>query len=210
MTDNRTTELLCELLDERGVKWWEGEDERKTHWEANGLTWEYFNDENGDAWLGFLGVCESDVTPEQAIAATLGSERVAELEAENERLRKAGYEIGYHDAMKAAKRGGTLTAEQVRETVEKHWHDLSDEYDMPEASALPEYSYDWQAIADELNAELGSGTCEQVLTDCDDGLMPPFTAHCGACGVEWGFTPKYCHNCGAKCTGTRGERKVVD
>ena len=53
---------------------------------------------------------------------------------------------------------GTLTAEQVmriHEVIEKHWHDLSAEYDMPEATALPEYSYDWQAIADELNAVLG-------------------------------------------------------
>lgn len=73
MTDNRTTELLRKLLEERGVEWWEGEDERKTHWVVNGLTWEYFNNENGDAWLGFLGACENDVTPEQAVAATLGS-----------------------------------------------------------------------------------------------------------------------------------------
>ena len=63
---------LQRLLDERGIHWWEGEDERKTLWESNGLTWEYFNDENGDAWLGFLGACEQDITPEQAIAATLG------------------------------------------------------------------------------------------------------------------------------------------
>lgn len=41
-------------------------------------------------------------------------------------------------------------------------------------------------------------TCKQVLSDCDDGLMPPFTAHCSACGDEWGFTPKYCPNCGRK------------
>lgn len=67
-----TTEILRRLLDERGVEWWEGDDERKTYWCFNGLTWEYFNDENGDAWLGFLGACENDVTPEQAIAATLG------------------------------------------------------------------------------------------------------------------------------------------
>ena len=41
-------------------------------------------------------------------------------------------------------------------------------------------------------------TCEQVLTDCYDGLMPPFTAHCSTCGAEWGFTPNYCPNCGCK------------
>lgn len=54
------------------------------------------------------------------------------------------------------------------------------------------------------------GECEQVLTDCDDGLMPPFTAHCSKCGTEWGFTPKFCPECGAKVIGTRDERKAVD
>ena len=44
---------------------------------------------------------------------------------------------------------------QIHEVIEKHWHDLSADYDMPEATALPEYSYDWQAIADELNVTLG-------------------------------------------------------
>lgn len=76
------TDELRRLLDERGVHWWEGEDERKTLWESNGLTWEYFNNENDDAWLGFLGACEQDITPEQAIAATLGggdSSRYAKL-----------------------------------------------------------------------------------------------------------------------------------
>ena len=48
-----------------------------------------------------------------------------------------------------------LTAEQVRDAHDKHWHDLPAEYDMPEASALSEYSHDWQAIADELNTALG-------------------------------------------------------
>ena len=68
------TDDLRALLNERGVEWCAGEDEydRKTHWESNGLTWEYFNDDNGDAWLGFLGACESDVSPEQAVEATLG------------------------------------------------------------------------------------------------------------------------------------------
>ena len=68
-------------------------------------------------------------------------------------------------AWNACAERGTLTAEQVRETVEKHWHDLSADYDMPEATALPEYSYDWQAIADELNATLRS----EINGDTSDG-----------------------------------------
>lgn len=56
------------------------------------------------------------------------------------------------------------------------------------------------------------GECEQVLTDCDDGLMPPFTAHCSKCGTEWGFTPKFCPECGAKVAGTRcaGKERAND
>lgn len=41
-------------------------------------------------------------------------------------------------------------------------------------------------------------TCQQVLTECNDGLMPPFTASCSECGANWGYTPKYCPECGAK------------
>lgn len=116
------------------------------------------------------------------------------------------------DELNATLRSGTLTAEQVKqmhEIIEKHWHDLPAEYDMPEATALSEYSFDWQAIADELNATMGGGECEQVLVDCDDGLMPPFTAHCSKCGKQWGSTPKFCPECGARVVRTRDERKAV-
>lgn len=51
------------------------------------------------------------------------------------------------------------------------------------------------------------GECEQVLVDCDDGLMPPFTAYCSKCGKQWGFTPKFCPECGARVVRTRDERR---
>lgn len=38
--------------------------------------------------------------------------------------------------------------------------------------------------------------CQQVLTECNDGLIPPITAHCSECGAQWGYTPNYCPNCG--------------
>lgn len=41
-------------------------------------------------------------------------------------------------------------------------------------------------------------TCKQVFIECNDGLMPPFTAHCSECGAGWGYTPDYCPGCGAK------------
>lgn len=88
---------------------------------------------------------------------------------------------------------GTLTAEQVRETVEKHWHDLPDEYDMPEATALPEYSYDWQVIADELNSR-AERTCKQSR------LFNLVWSECSSESYEWhgNELPNYCPNCGAK------------
>ena len=89
---------------------------------------------------------------------------------------------------------GKLTAEQVRETTERHWHDLSADYDMPEAAALPECSYDWQAIADELNVTLGGGECENandVMKSAEIGFR------CSECG-SWDDDPqpRFCHNCG--------------
>ena len=110
---------------------------------------------------------------------------------------------------------GTLTAEQVREAVEKQWHDLPDEYDMPEAAALPEYSYDWQAIADELNATLGSTTYDPKWTLQGETQTQEFwRCECGNCGYEFGIedrssfpfkvtidkvdVPNFCPECGAK------------
>lgn len=123
MTDNRTTRLLpCPFCGGKAalrMSWMEdGHRYRAVECVECGATTPGNYSEVGDQSTWDWNAR----TPEQAIAATLGS--------------------------------GTLTAEQVRETVEKHWHDLPDEYDMPEATALPEYSYDWQAIADELSKKM--------------------------------------------------------
>jgi hypothetical protein len=151
MTDNQTTEIRS-LLKERGVGY---EPTRfstlQTTFIANGIEWIVTEREaTGELFVE----PRHGLTPEQAIAATLGSEHTAH---------------------------GMLTADQVRDTVEKHWHDLSADYDMPEATVLPEYSYNWQVISDELNAELGSGTCTPVETETLENV----TAHvmeCDECG----------------------------
>lgn len=189
------TDELRRLLDERGVA-------HSDHYLST--TWR-----DGHGILHLAGEPMADgslvvdmLTPEQAIAATLGS--------------------------------GTLTAEQVCETVEKHWHDLPAEYDMTEATALPEYSYDWQAIADELNAAWNSRadyhgyeqaaieswesikawnsraerTCE--LHDCEGSFSavnkPVWRCDCGAFMTQYTdattyHKPRFCPNCGCKVIG---------
>lgn len=186
MTDNQTAELR-RLFDELGVE------HRDTRYDTSSGPWDATG-WKGVAGMSFVavstehgGICVNGayITPEQVIAATLGSESVdymlntiGKLEEENERLRNSCV---------------MLTAEHVRETVEKHWHDLSTDYDMPEATALPEYSYDWQAIANELNAELGSGTCviTPITPSSDMG-------RCSACGSIADVNSNYCWKCGAK------------
>ena len=211
MTDNRTTELLRKLLRERGVEYTTSDDER-AYDEPAKTTWDFvlcglemtvtateFVDVEGKTYL------EMDFhhafTPEQAIAATLGDERLSSLE---EKAKLQGDYIYKLLKERDELCGGKLTAEQVRETVEKHWHDLSAEYDMPEATALPEYSYDWQAIADELNAMLGSGTCH--MDYIDEYERPSgeedYLCECSECGSqEWEPAhdlPLYCRKCGKK------------
>ena len=65
MSDNRTTELLRKLLDERGMKWRSGLD---------GVTfvgnWCFVEYDNGN----LAATCEPVLTPDQAVAATLGSD----------------------------------------------------------------------------------------------------------------------------------------
>ena len=65
MTGNRTTELLREGLTERGIEWRSG---------LKGVTfvgdWCFVEYDNGR----LAATCEPVLTPEQAIAATLGSE----------------------------------------------------------------------------------------------------------------------------------------
>ena len=75
MADNRTTELR-EKLTESGVKWRDESNAyvKVTTFTVNGIEWnaiDYFNSE--PEWM--ILRTNTNVTPEQAIAATLGSER---------------------------------------------------------------------------------------------------------------------------------------
>lgn len=82
MTDNRTTEKLRKLLEERGIKWRETINHANcifTWWESPtfGIVHAMDNEDGETLFMACLNSC--DFTPEQAIAATLGSEREAEL-----------------------------------------------------------------------------------------------------------------------------------
>lgn len=218
MTDNRTTELR-RLLDDRGVEY-EAED-MQTNMQTYWGDWCVM--EPLDAKPHTLGAqCELmliPATPEQAIAATLGSEppydellRCLEhdwnISASWDGLRKfwcielTEEGVKLRDAIH-----GMLTAEQVREAIM-----LADRWEKPMGDTGLTNTHliirddGWQAIADELNAKLGSGTCEMVTsgTACKGNTDKRCTS-CGAYGIgehydgdEHITTPKFCPECGAK------------
>ena len=122
------TEELRRLLDERGVEWSA----------PSGLNARYAD---SMTFIGNTAVISEidgsdllrinfDGTPEQAIDATLDG---------------VGSEVG--SEVTSEVRGGKLTAEQVREAIERN------------VTFYEGGDYDAQEIADELNTMLGSGEC---------------------------------------------------
>lgn len=78
------TEELRAMLDERGVEWrerkWGGKHSVTTFWRARGVRWHYRENRFGEVRLH-----ADDLTPAQAIVATLG-----DTDATEERQRVAG------------------------------------------------------------------------------------------------------------------------
>ena len=78
-TEKNASDVLREMLDERGVEWRDVPTlvGPMTVWNVNGFQWAaiYDADEGGLA----VGVYRDYLTPEQAVSATLGSEREAGL-----------------------------------------------------------------------------------------------------------------------------------
>jgi hypothetical protein len=75
MSDN-ATDRLRELLDERGVEYdlYGGDVIKKTCWESNGIAYEYTEvTAQGGTYCEFRAPRREGVTPEQAIAATVGA-----------------------------------------------------------------------------------------------------------------------------------------
>ena len=69
------TERIRAMLDERGVEWTVPDEswnqDSITYWKVGSIKWVAFESENDTLWLNCNSV--TDLTPEQAIAATLGA-----------------------------------------------------------------------------------------------------------------------------------------
>lgn len=159
MTDNRTIELRVKL-DELGIEHFDYDKggRTQTQWEApdgeRHFTYETSNNQAKTARL----VIAWFPTPEQAIAATLGKEKAGKKSPPKGGPGPCGQpsDAIIHDA--AALGDGKLTAEQVREAAKSN----SRQYESPVDDGVWITEYDWQAIADELNATLGGGECEAI------------------------------------------------
>ena len=122
------TDTIRSMLDERGVEWRktphyssESQD-NETIFEGNGIEWYAYDHMNGRLGLRAL---RYDLTPEQAIEATLGSN----LEAENEKLRKERDALDHLTDVLNATNDGLIAEnaklrELVRDVFTIHWHGL--------------------------------------------------------------------------------------
>lgn len=70
-----STKILRRMLDERGVEWTVPDEswnqESITYWKVGSIKWVAFEIENDTLWLNCNSV--TDLTPEQAVEATLGA-----------------------------------------------------------------------------------------------------------------------------------------
>lgn len=198
MNDNQTTELLCKLLEEYNVEYETYRDVKNrfiTKWRTyNGAFVFFAVEKEGKLFVETSSDTEHSAicTPEQAIAATLGSGKAKDL-----LLRTFGLAQMMYDC----------------------WLEECKAGDNVDVSACNAYSYEFDQIAQAMfdmgidpndsdyyrSAELGSGTCEFV-DDSDRESSPP---KCNSCGYDPGiyecawlddgtyeYERNYCPNCG--------------
>lgn len=212
MTDSRTTELLpCP---------WCGVD-MKLHainypWSDGDPGWNIWHEDMGEAGKR---KCPMEMgcydTKEEAITAwntraELGSEppydellRCIEndwhIKASWDGLRKFWcIELTEEGAKLRDATHGTLTAEQVRECAERVYFEGYSDGSVNRGAHIEET--DWQAIADELNAKLGSGTCKlEPLSALDvtlNMLDQTEWGACSECGCAVPMDARFCNECG--------------
>lgn len=180
------------LLDERGVDYDEYSRNSSHVFEID------YCDACGDylSEIEIFGACiyatKKYLTPEQAIATTLGGgyvsqDRFDELAEAYDKMADQSARLA--EELNAMLGGGKLTAEQVSKATYAH----SIHADCADA--------DWQAIADELNAALGGGECK-VVASSTDGLTTDepkqwFRLSCGhAFKLDGLDAPVACPVCG--------------
>ena len=151
--DMTATDELRRLLDKRGVKYrtYDRKYLKETCWPYMGELMAYFVEfDNGTTRFELVHWC---FTPEQAIAATPGEEKAGKKSPPKGGPGPCGQPSDdiIHDA--ATLGSGTLTAEQVMSIAGKHQSDY----------CLDTLAFfDWQAIADELNAAMGDDGYKQA------------------------------------------------
>ena len=100
---------------------------------------------------------------------------------------------------------GNLTAEQVREAIMSadRWRKPMGDTGMTNTHLIIRDD-GWQAIADELNAMVGVGTCELInaADDLGEGTSSCMCSKCGYTALDdWWDEFKHCPNCGARLVG---------
>lgn len=182
MTDNRTTELR-EKLDALGIKHFDYDKggRTQTQWEApDGKRHFTYETSNNSAKTARL-VIAWHPTPEQAIAATLGSDRENELQAA---LNKAA--------------GNWAKADRLARDI---WEQVSHCPDYPIPPCMTESICEqFRNLSDvEQAATLGSGECEFKPFVVEDWSEPnAVRGVCSECSALMYGKDNFCPNCGAK------------
>lgn len=202
MTDNRTTELLDGLRNVGNLHEFA---------ELFGFDW---HDESDWTWHDVAVKMADEL--EQAIAVTLRSEPPYDellhclendwhISASWDGLRKFWcIELTEEGVRLRDATHGTLTADDVRDLIERH-----SAWVIGNNRCFHDGAY--EEIADELNAKLWSGTCEFSQTTDN----PPTCSNCGwqadayDCdwldGGEFEYDGRFCKQCGAKVRKAVGE-----
>ena len=178
MTEKSASDVLRELLDERGIEWRAGLE--NVTWVGD---WCFVEYENGK----FAATCEPVLTPEQAIAATLGYELNPDGLPVGLTISDDGNLLNWRGENYVKQRGNTLTAEQVMVIAGRH---------QPDYCSDTHVCFDWQAIADELNAELGAdgGSPWHELFGTPERAARTLADNCpgGSCGGCPGIKAETC------------------
>lgn len=162
-----TTEVLRRMLDERGVEWGANDTYRLlvTSWkDASGHSWAFMEHRDGS----FSKLTAYHLTPEQAIAATLGRGKLSASQVSND-----VYAHSIH-----------------ADCADADWQAIADELN----NTLGSYIC---TNGERTSDELGRGTCRVMTIGEFNGEGTEYYDVCSNCGYEFDDDPlNYCPNCG--------------